>query len=360
MRFIILVMIILVSMQSFIHAENNRKGQTPVTDKSREQIINGVGKLKWNDNRDNSFIGALTATAQAMGNKVTYDYVMGVSGASFKLTVIDCPSCEDATCGIDCSIPAAKALGYKMSSLFCDPKKPDEVEKARQAIVKSIDQGYPVLALDLAVCAEWGVISGYKNDGNELLCRTYFDQMEDYRKAEKWPWGLYFITVKQNPPSKKDNVLKSLEIAGQIARTEKSDGYFCGFAAYNEWCRMLGDESWGKLSNDGKSSLLNLNAICYRILLDARKSAVTYLLSVKDELGLNCSKHLLKASDLYEKETKLLVNMRKQMIIPWEDKTKEPWSDKNRHAQIEVLKQSLELERKAVEQLDLAIHTYNR
>jgi RNA polymerase sigma-70 factor (ECF subfamily) len=76
------------------------------------RVLENVPRLGWRQGRDNTFIGALTAAANAMGDDVSYDYVMGVSGAAFKVHLCQpewCPSAGDAGPGFDCAATATAA-----------------------------------------------------------------------------------------------------------------------------------------------------------------------------------------------------------------------------------------------------------
>lgn len=42
--------------------------------------------------------------------------------------------------------------------------------------MEDIQKLRPVLAINLRVAPEWGVITGYTDDGNRFLRRTYFDE----------------------------------------------------------------------------------------------------------------------------------------------------------------------------------------
>jgi len=155
------------------------------------RAIEGVERLQWGKGQENTFIGALTVAMRAIGEDVTYDYIMGVSGAAFRLHFHQpdwCPSSPDATCGFNHSKPAMEALGYTSTCIGSDGKNPQEMKKVRDAVVQSINNGIPVLAIDLIEVPDWGVIVGYSGDGEEFLCRTYFDRTAAYSRAKKWPW----------------------------------------------------------------------------------------------------------------------------------------------------------------------------
>ena len=64
-------------------------------------------------------------------------------------------------------------------------------------IKSSIDEGMPLIAIDLTQTHECGIITGYQKDGKELICRTYFDQNKDYEIAPKVPWAIVRIINKK-------------------------------------------------------------------------------------------------------------------------------------------------------------------
>ncbi|MBM3240166.1 hypothetical protein FJZ31_28105 [Candidatus Poribacteria bacterium] len=136
-------------------------GSTEVTE-GKTMIIKSVGRLQWGKGMESTYIGALTVAMNAIGEDVTYDYLMGVSGTAFRLHRYGwCPSAPDATCGFNHGTPAMKAMGYKVTGIPSDENKPEDVEKVRKAVVESINRGYPVLAIDLKEVPDWGVIVGY-------------------------------------------------------------------------------------------------------------------------------------------------------------------------------------------------------
>ncbi len=86
--------------------------------KEKKRVIEGVGRLQWGKGQENTFMGALAAVMQSIGEDVSYDYLMGVSGAAFRLQIHQpdwCPSAPDAGCGFNCAGAATEALGYKFN-----------------------------------------------------------------------------------------------------------------------------------------------------------------------------------------------------------------------------------------------------
>ena len=324
----------------------------------KAMIIDGVERLQWGKGMESTFVGALTVAMRSMGEDVDYDYLMGISGAAFRLHFHQpdwCPSSPDATCGYDHSGPALRALGYTAMPIHSDKNKPEEVKKLRDAVVKSIDDGRPVVAIDLIGSPDWGAIVGYSEGGEEFICRTYYDKTEEYSRAQKWPWVTMIIDQKKDTPPRRESVLQSLKIAQEIANTEKYDDYASGFSAYECWIAdLLDDSRYEDLSEEELGGMVHVNGWCYSSLGDARSSAVKYLRSVAGDFGDEGEAHLAKAADIYDKIMQKLMGGRKYAPFPHQLKDGERWTKEMRHAEADVLKEVLALEREAIDELKSA------
>jgi hypothetical protein len=338
--------------------ETKQEGGASTKMGKETNVIDGVARLQWGKGMENTYMGALTVAMNAIGEDVTYDYLMGISGAAFRLHIYHpgwCPSAPDATCGFNHSKPAMKAMGYKMTGIHSDMSKPEDVEKVRNAVVKSIDKGYPVLAIDLKEVPDWGVIVGYDDGGKEFLCRTYYDKTDEYTKAEKWPWVVDIIKEKTDKPSQKKSVLESLRIAVEIANTEKYGDYASGFNAYEAWIAdLLADENFED-EEKVKSYSTHANAWSYSSLGDARAAAIKYLRSISSLFGEESTPHLEKATEIYEEILSKLKDGFEYAPYPWQLKDGKQWTAEMRHAEADVLKEVLALEREAVRELETAL-----
>ncbi|MBC8233597.1 effector binding domain-containing protein [bacterium] len=339
---------------AFVSIKNLREKKEK--EMGKQNVIEGVDRLQWGKGQENTYIGALTATMRAIGEDVTYDYLMGVSGAAFRLHFQWCPSSPDATCGFDCSTPALKALGYTAYAIHSDNNKSEEVKKVREAVVKSIDKGYPVLAIDLINVPDWGVIIGYSDGGEKFLCRTYYDKSEKYSNAEKWPWVVEIIDQKVDAPEHKESILKSLEIAVKLSNTEKYGDYTSGFAAYEIWAKeLLDDAKFANLDEEELKSKNHTNAWCYSSLVDAREAAVRYLKSIGKEFSGESAKHLSTATKLYEEVVGKLKEGWKYSQFPWQLQEGESWTKEMRHSEAIALKEVMTLEKKAITEIEKAL-----
>ena len=331
----------------------------------RRNVIEGVGRLEWGGGRENSFVGALAVAMLAMGEDVTYEYLMGASGAAFRLHFHQpewCPSSPDATVGFDHSRPAMAALGYACRPVNSDADDAQAVRRAREAVVSSIDQGRPVIALDLRESVDWGAIVGYEEGGKQFLCRTYYENADDYAPAENWPWSMCIIGEKHSPPDRKERILKSFEIAVEMAETETFGEYASGFGAYGKWAAdLLDDARFDTADGESLTGLTHTNAWCYVSLLHARIVAAAYLRSIGDEFGGEAAVHLAEAADLYERVVQELraglayAPFPPSAPFPGRLREGQCWTREMRHAEAAVLSDACALERKAVHELKAAL-----
>lgn len=225
-----------------------------------------------------SWANALTAALKAMGVCTDYTQVMGVSGACYRLAFCTPQwdySAVDALVAYDYAMPGYQAFGYTPVCVGHVEKENRAAERAR--IVTQIKQGMPVLAINLRVAAEWGVIAGYGDNGNLLYCRTKYDD-SDYPPADNWPFLILYFNNKTAPPDAYDNYLRSLRVFTACASIPESNGYRMGFSAYEAWIADLTDEAWYAANDDSAwERRLSVNQFMTLSLYDARKAAHIYL-----------------------------------------------------------------------------------
>ncbi|MBD3182847.1 hypothetical protein GF312_11190 [Candidatus Poribacteria bacterium] len=343
---------------NLVSMETKQAGGVSKEMTKEKNMIDGVGRLQWGKGMESTYIGALTVTMKAMGEDVTYDYLMGVSGAAFRLHIHHpgwCPSAPDATCGYNHGEAAMKAMGYKSAGIHSSNKNEAEVEKVRNAVIESIDRGYPVVAIDLKNVPDWGVIVGYTDWGKEFLCRTYYDETEEYSKAEKWPWVVEIIKEKTEKPDRKKIALESIRIAVEIASADKYDDYTSGFNAYETWIAdLLNDKNFEDEEKSGSYST-HANAWSYSSLGDARSAAIKYLRSIPDLFSEESIPHLTKAADIYQEILDKLKEGFEYAPYPWALKDGKKWTAEMRHAEANVLKEVLALEKEAIKELETVL-----
>ena len=240
-----------------------------------------------------SWAAALTAALQTMGIETTYEHVMGVSGACYRLAFCSPGwdySAVDALVAYDYATPGYKAFGYA-------PRFGNRIEKEnrapeRKAIVTQLRSGMPVLGINLRVAPEWGVICGYRENGAQLFCRTKYDarvvdepdfergklNAYDYLPVENWPFIITYFGDRITRPTDADNLSASLRVLVESARKTENRGYAMGIEAYRVWIGDLRDEAWYNANDDEQvARRLSVNQFCALALWDARRAAHAYL-----------------------------------------------------------------------------------
>ena len=318
-------------------------------------VLKGVGKLGWDTGMSSSFIGALAVAAEYLGSEKDYTYLMGVSGGAFRIHFHKdwCPSSPDATVGLDTGLQAAKALGFRHEyhHLAGSVSPFGETEEAlRKEIMKSIDAGKPVLAIDLIEVPEWGVITGYQNGGSELLCRTYFDKQEGYSIAEKFPWVVVILTEEKDPPSDEEIYENALKTALEVATTESFGDYYSGTAALEKWIERLSMDNFMAMKPERFEECMLSNAWIYARLTDDRTYASKFL----DELAGQFPKYrvfLQSLSAIYKEQVEVLEESAKNAPFPYALSAGQTWIGDMRGVEVKALKTVLEKEREAVKLL---------
>lgn len=341
-------------------ANREHAGHTEAEGQAAEgvNVVPGATELAFDRSNGNTFINSLTVALQAMDEPATYDEVMGFSGAAFRLHFHQpdwCPSSPDATCGFDHGPFAAQAYGYEGGLFWSDESDPAEMAEAKRLLMQSIDAGRPVPAIDLVEVPDWGVVLGYSDDAETLLCRDYHAESDALVKARKWPWFLFLLGERTAAPSRGENVRNSLDYALELATTTEYDDYASGFTAFDIWMGDLLDATrFAEEDADGLQELTHTNAWCYLSLTDARASAARYLRSVENELGAASATHLSNAAGLYDQVVQTLRDGRQYAPFPGQLPEAGAWTAEMRSEQVAVMRQVLSLERKAVEELRAA------
>lgn len=305
-------------------------------------ILENVRPLSWEkgaEGLESPWAGALQAALAYMGEPYTYEQIMGMSGACYRTCFTDVwdYSCTDALVAYDYATPLYSAIGY--GCRMVERLEKQERKAERQAIMEDIRRGRPVLAINLRVAPEWGVITGYTDNGNRFLCRTYFDQevfdalesqmggeledgsgtarkdglgrtdgdarmkrqaQSDYEKvfeenggylySDFWPFLIAHFGEKGEGKSPMDILKASLAALIGSFEAEESRGYHQGRDAYRAWIKGLSREEDFRLEQDRENvqRRLSVNDSMLGTLVDSRRSAAVWLrenLSLVPETG---------------------------------------------------------------------------
>jgi hypothetical protein len=217
-----------------------------------------------------------------------------------------------------------------------------DIRALYQKIITQINLGIPILAINLKVCPVWGLITGYLKNKPGILCRTYFDESEEYSQAEHAPWLSFFIGEKTIPLTADEFLYNSLKIAIQIAKTEEFGEYKSGFNAFENWINEL--KKYSTKSKAFEEYEVNLTIFDY--LIESRQTAKKYLTSMINKL-----KKGNVIVENYKKEVELLLNTRTN-ILPSYESTSKNWTTEIINHQIEILTQVLDIERETIELIE--------
>lgn len=335
---------------------------------SGEYYIPNVPKLpEFGKGNDCSWAAAFTGALQAMGISTDYTQVMGVSGACYRLAfcIPDWDySSADGLAVYDFAEPAYKAFGYNVC--FEEHMEKKQRAEVRNRIIENISENKPVLAINLRVAPEWGIICGYKDSGRKLFCRTKYDceiidsaEYEadksnefDYLPVDNWPFIISFFTEKHVPPTEKENLLKSLQILIDCNEQGMVREYATGVEAYKVWAEELRQNVWYDAHDDeALFHRLSVNQFCALALCDARKSAALYLASSKQLLP-EYAEELEQIASCFEKVSILADSIQELVGLEGSVEVSEArsfWTKQKRETQAETMLKMRELELKAIQ-----------
>ncbi len=302
------------------------------------KLIHGLETVRWGaGERENSGIGALAAALRAMGEDTSYEYLMGISGAAFRLQMRKpdwCASGPHARCGFDCLGTAIDSLPFEQVDMALPKDDANGIERLR--LYGAEGDGY----------APWS----FGGDGSRERYPSSF--------VFDWPHLSFgFLSPKGERPERRESTLRSLRLAVELAHTKQYELYTSGFSAYEFWRDGLRDAS--RFADEAALEVpMQANAHCYYSLYDARSAAATYLREIVDEFNNDVTVHLERAAELYGSLAEdVLARRCVTEIAPmrWSLGEGESWTAELRHEQADLLDEALVLERRAVGELEQAL-----
>ncbi len=311
--------------------------------------LSGIGSIRgYAKGRDNTFMHCLELILEAMGERVSYDELMGISGLAFRTQFrvdrwdVGNP---DPLVGETCLDTLFPAVGWDYTVMIVRRDELTETESLRRVIRKSIDRGVPVLAANIIPPEDWGIITGYEPN-RKWLCRSYNRGAERVdRPATGWPTAVVLLTAKKARPTPRAVHTASIRRAVMLFEKRKSGAHALGNKAFDFWCQ--------ELRSAREHKYIHPNFWTYIGLIDARGAAVRYLRSIAKEFGPR-EIHVTMAADWYDKEVRLLLGGLSN--VPPEGRFADslpPMEMRNR--QIDILRQAQTYERDAIASLKKAI-----
>jgi RNA polymerase sigma factor (sigma-70 family) len=339
----------------------NEHKLTPEFAAETVRSIRGVPRLKWGQWRDCSYGGAMTALLNTVGIEVTYEEVMGLCGACYRICMQPNwdPSAAMPQTGYDVETPLYRALGFDAYHLS------DEQEQRRK-VIECVDRGIPVLCCGQRDEPEWGLITGYAKGGAILFGRTYFDYHgprgdgaftdDSYYLADKYPGYIVTFFDRRCPAISRQEALKqSLETCiGTLNQGIGQWEYTRGYQAYELWIRGLEDEAKFEQFPAGN------NGYHLDQLRDARRCASVYL---EQSLGLVKGwnrRRLAKAAVIFRAMFEQLME-----LTPYEgaetsfNGRPEDWGMARRRAQASLLRELCAMERQVEAQFRAILDSWS-
>ena len=314
-------------------------------------IINGVDEVGWGIGMENTMLGCITQIQKKYGEEIPYADLLGMSGYGFRFHFFDgfCPSSPDGSVGFDCGTYLLENLGYKIEYYHLEEmcREEEDVNKCNQKemlnkIIESIDQGNPILAVDLIQIPEWGIITGYQKEGKELFCRTYFDQTKGYEIATKFPW-LIGVIENYKPFDYKPMIPKSLEIAQTLYETENYGPYFSGLQGIEKWIKaLLNDAFFEKLKLEKEQEVKLANWWIFYSWKEAKYQAINYLKKHKKDFNRD-PEIINEMMENYQQQAAILDQFFPQIPSPHVPDSPS-LNNEIRMKQVEILRKVLNLE----------------
>jgi len=296
------------------------------------KIVPPVRRLRYGIGEDFTAIGAFRAGAESLGRKATYPWLMGVSGAAFRLYWSLDWSLDMANFVTEDVIGvAAKSVGLR-----AEYHMDEGDENAWSLVRQSVDSGAPLLSCGLVSPFESCLIAGYEDRPRRIYIRGYLDEGDDYTPVDFRPWygwchekyGLMPMTRLSvgDEPDIPVIIRESLRRALRLANEGRVESGYCethgrrhvllsGLDAYLAWAGAIQEEPEESASHRGFATALNLNQ-----LIDARVAAQNFLLDLCNRVRPSALL-LSRAAEHYAHE--VLALRRAQELIPYPQATPE-------------------------------------
>ena len=370
------------------HVEKVAGRPNPVRREKDRTYVTGLEKhpIGHDGEHENSAIAAVAGVMAAMGEQdLTYEYLMGTSGAAFRVQMahpVWCPSAACAPCGYDCVPEVMAVTGYRLT--WIDTQRDGKwlgygVKEALQAVPTSVDRGVPVILSG----KEAGLIVGYHADG-KLVVRPYAYGEDGYTDAEvfgapavlepsmieataanDWAWAVGIIEPQDLPVDRHEAVVNSLRLAVKLGNTERFGQYLSGFAAIQYWIDGLLDESrFADLTEQNWFGPAHANGYCYGCLWSCRVTAEKYLREVAGDYDDPIRSRMLEIAALYKQVHEVLGRKRPEYacawsLQPWRIGGPEKWTQQIRRTEAEALREALTIERQAVAKIKALLPLLN-
>lgn len=342
-------------LKARVERQRAEHGSTPPR-LSMPGAISGFEAARWGSaGRHCSTLATMALVSERSEDRTDYDYLMGASGAAFRVQMSLgqlCPSSSHAICGFNCAELALAAWGSQATWFDTSDGHEPERRAALAAVHESLTRGVPALH----EYEESSLIVGLGDDGTPLL-RPYAARTDGYQPMTQWPFKVAVASPKVEVADPRSVLRDSLRVAIQLFDTPQVNRYSCGRQAYEHWSALLRDDAAHAAAGERERFFARLgNAHTFAGLIDARSAAVNYLQGMASACDDAVAPTLLAAADEYADLERSCAEQRIELApYPRELPPGSVWSAQQRHALADRLSEVATRDAAAVDTLRRAL-----
>jgi hypothetical protein len=337
----------------------------PSSFRSESRVISNVVPLGWGRGRENTFAGALESALAVTEHPADYVDIMGGTGLSFRSRWFkgEWPERWHRSSAIgEIPLPdqgVKDSTGWDIGMMRW-PQRPEDPEAFVPLLVRSINEGKPVLGFDRGM--DVAVLYGYEDFGKAFWTKGYFTG-DGGERVGAGDLHAYFILLSTWTPPLDDRraFLEGLKTA--VRDWRRGEGglgekwrYWYGAKAYEQWLADLGQME--RFDEQEKAQFFAAHWWNFNCLDDARRAGVRYLQRHGPTLNVDAKLAVDRAVELYTKAAQITGRPIKQKDLflgPWTGKTVKDWTADVYGREIGVLEELRKLDGEAVKALEAAL-----
>jgi len=303
--------------------------------------IESVKRLEKKTGLENTFFSSVKKIFDHFEIDIDYHVLLCLSGYPYRVQFREDFSLDifDPTEGYNCASFLFDNLGLKWET------HKNKTEKSiKKIIFKSIDNCIPVLARNLYGKGEWGIITGYQNNGDELFCRSFSDKTLDYSIAPNTPSKVIIFTEAPSLPGESgdikdimDQIVAALHVAEELLNADEVNGYYLGNMALQKWQEALDNHVfYENLSDDEYDRVCKINCQLfdrYSYNCQLASGLFSDIIRIFEE----SKEHLKRLSKFYKAESKVLGDCQRFIPKNSDENLKQYWNKKSRSNEIVAL-----------------------
>ncbi|MEP7003685.1 MAG: hypothetical protein ABI888_04020 [Chloroflexota bacterium] len=258
---------------------------------ARSRLLKDIPPLRFGEGRDCTLPACL-----AIATGIDYDWVMGVSGAAFTVTIDPATWDPLAAAPLDDQTLARGAQAAGARPDIVGPPFDDEMRAlVLDRVAEALDAKSPPLVKGIAGPPEYGLIVGYDEDGPTFQARTYFDKTDkpariDWSAFADAEHGQVAFLDKGSAPD------RAAMARGAVAQAVAAAG--STETALTTWLEGLRDDARWADSKHAGAAAFGDHAM-RGLLADKRRAAARFLRSARGIFATSPGADLLRAAESY-------------------------------------------------------------